>query len=175
MISKLLYFSLFILASINKCENQKHSIISDNDTNNIKNQVVIIDSSKNNVTENWKTYSNPKLPFTFQYPTTWIINGREYYPISPKGEIMSVMFTLIDTITSSSFFLEYHMPPYGKQLFESSLSDYNKSTGMFAKHKNEIQIAGSNAIVATDSFYIERSSEKEIVNLPLYFILINFL
>lgn len=123
----------------------------------------------------WKTYTNDKYGFSFQYPATWILNGREYHPVGANGQIMSVMFMLVDTVTTSNFYLNYHLEPYGKQFFEYLLTDYNASANMYAKGKYKTTIAGSDAIVAVDSFYVERSSEKDIIHIPVHFSVFDFL
>ncbi len=145
MISKLLYSSLFILASINKCENQEHTRASDNNTNN-SNSVVVIDSSKNNVTSNWKTYYNEKYGFSFQYPDTWTKNGEESNAINLKGEIMSTSINFIDTVTQSVFSLEYSLPPNGYEVYKIEEEQYNtyKSSEELNIKKNII--AGNIAI-----------------------------
>ena len=104
--------------------------------------------AKNNdsIPSSLKTYSNPALGLTFQYPSTWSKYGEDANAINRNGEVMSINISLIDTISKSIFNLVYHLAPYGAEVYKLAEDKYNSSIN--SNESNTIQsiVAGNNAI-----------------------------
>lgn len=87
-----------------------------------------------------QTYNNPSIGITFQYPIFWIKKNIETNIINRDGSIMSTTVSFIDTIKKSVFFLEYHVAPYGAEIYkieQQNILSANK------KEVNQISILGT--------------------------------
>ncbi|MEO6611683.1 MAG: hypothetical protein ABIT05_02075 [Chitinophagaceae bacterium] len=118
---------------------------------------------------NWKSYSYKNIALTFLYPDTWHQIGTEFNSINTHGNILSVMVSFSDTLSNSIFSIEYHLPPYGKDLYKIYKSEFNKSN----LSKRKIKIGGSDAleIFSTKTLDIKGNT----YNPPLQVIQIAFL
>lgn len=129
--------------------------------------------SKPSVTSNWKTYANEKMGITFQYPDTWTIYGKESNIINRNGGIMAISVSFTDTTTQSIFFIEYHVAPYGAELFKYSKAQFDSTQGAYLADAKQIKVAGNNALEAFTTK--SKDIKGNIYNPPLRIISIVFL
>ncbi len=126
-------------------------------------------NSTNKEITNWQDYSSNQLGITFKYPSTWIRSGEELNTLNLKGETMSILLNMVDTVTNSVFSLEYHLPPYGAELYKNYHKEFNSSSAS----KKTIEVAGVEALET----YFNMSSDIKgnIFNPPFKVIQIVFL
>jgi hypothetical protein len=150
--------------AIDTSQNQHASIIPNNNptTSDINTKHVspqnpnTTTQQKDPVLSNWKTYTNTKYGFTFQYPDTWTKNGEESNTINRKGEVMAISVNLIDTATQSVFSLIYSLPPYGPEVYKIEEDQYNSY-----KSSDEVDIK-KNIIAGNDAVETFTTMSKDI-------------
>jgi len=120
----------------------------------------------------YNTYTNERLGITFQYPDTWTKYGEESNAINRKGETMAIHINFTDTISNSFLFIEYHLPPYGAELYEFSKAEFD-SIRKYNNDATEITVAGRNAIQVVS---IMRNDIKgNVIDPPLKIVSVTFL
>lgn len=119
--------------SITDTLKQNSNIHQPDTTNNI---------SRDTIHANWKKYSNTKLRISFQYPKNWVTYGKESVAVNRNEEVMSIMTSLIDTSCNSIFSIEYHLPPYGVELYQYAQNTFDSIKTL----KHTINIDGNKAL-----------------------------
>lgn len=120
-----------------------------------------------------RTFSSAKVGCTFQYPSSWMINGEEAEVIDRSGALIAVVISFIDTANQSTLSLEYHMAPQGKELYKYAHSQFDASQGWYAKGGSIIEVAGNEAVKASAS--IEKDGKGNTLNPPLRIVMVDFL
>jgi hypothetical protein len=153
-----------------------HSIIRDtilSQKSNIKDSVIVHNSIKHTIPSDWKTYNSRKLGFTFQYPNTWSKYGEENNIVDRLGNIVAIEVNFIDSLTSSTLLVSYHLPPEGKELYQYAISQYKSSQGWYEKGGKLLEVAGNKAVEAYTKMSI--SGRGTALNPALRLILVDFL
>jgi hypothetical protein len=128
---------------------------------------------KDSIPSDWKTYANKELGIRFQVPPTWIKYGKESNAVNRDGAVMVRMVNFIDTVSKSVFYLEYHVAPYGAELYKYDKAQIDSLKGATKKEAKQISIAGNKV---TETFSTMSSDIKgNIYNPPLKFVNIFFL
>lgn len=141
MTTKLFLTMFIMLASIRNCNNNKESIAD----KTVLNSTPIANTVKEHddiVSEKWRTYSNPKLPFTFNYPNYWKVNI-PLETIEESGEISNILVTFIDSVRTSTFTISYQINSNGKELFNSIKSQFETKTGWYSGNTRKFIIDGN--------------------------------
>lgn len=121
----------------------------------------------------WKTYSNDKYGFSFQYPTVWVKRGNDV-PIGDRsGNTAGISINFIDTISNSTLSVDYHAFPYGLDFYNYVLSQFNSSLGWYATERKQIKVGESEAIQAITEITVNGKGNP--INPPLRIIVIDFL
>lgn len=102
-------------------------------------------SKKDTIPVTWKSYHHKQLRLSFRYPDTWKIFGTESNVTDRNGQVMGISINLIDTVSNSTFHLEYHLPPYGRELY-MFIKQQSDSLMKCGKDIRYIEVAGMNAI-----------------------------
>lgn len=123
---------------------------------------------------NWKTYSNSKFGFTFQYPDSWIKPYKEVEIQNISGAISTVEIYFIDSTERTVLLITYHLAPNGADLFKYNLSQYQSKKGYYSNHAgSKISFAGIEAIQATDTLW--KDGKGELIQPPLKSVIVDFL
>lgn len=101
------------------------------------------------VPSNWITYTNAKLGLSFSHPATWTPYGSESNSVDRKGNLLSVIINFTDTVSDAHFSLEYHVAPYGAQLYRFAKDEFNASKGKYATGRKQMNVAGRQALTGT--------------------------
>lgn len=141
--------------------------INSQDTVNLHNAKMVT------IPSDWKTYTNKQYVFTFQYPSTWSKYGEESNVVDRTGNIVAIEVNFIDSLTSTTLLVSYHLPPNGAELYRYAVSQYESSQGWYEKGSKLIEIAGNKAVEAFTVMSI--SGRGTAINPPLRLILIDFL
>ena len=129
---------------------------------------------KDSIPSTWKTYTNKNLGISFQYPGSWLQLGNESKSVNRSGGVMSISISFMDTITQSTLFIEYHLPPYGAELFKNSLAEFNSSRDQAgATSRKTITVAGSKALETIST--MTKDIKGNIYDPPLTIIQVVFL
>ena len=157
MTTKLILTMMLVIISLSGCAQEQSGSNS------------AYDKINDSITSNWKNYSNNILGVSFRYPSTWTQYGKQSTSTNRQGEIMSIMISKIDTITHSIFSIEYHLPPYGAELYQIALAQFDTSS-----LSNQIIMVLGNKALETS---IVKSSDVKgsVYNPPLREIYIKFL
>lgn len=106
-------FLLFIFY-LNSCESVKYP-------SNISNSNV-----PTNDFSGWNTFNKENMGISFKLPETWqYINDSN--ALNNQGEVMSTIINLKDLRNDSFCAIEYHYPPYGKELYKFVEEQFNNS------------------------------------------------
>jgi len=176
--SILLIVTLFIFVTIGIVIAKKNNSVSQNNPiQSIHIQQSSVTASCANKSDtiplNWKKYTSNRLGISFRYPDTWNKYGDESNSINRSGAVMSISVNFIDTLSHSAFFIEYHLAPYGAELFKNEKAQFDSSQGSYKNGGKEIMVAGNKAI---ESFSIMSSDIKgNTYDPPLSIIQIVFL
>ncbi len=122
---------------------------------------------------NWKTCTNKKLGFTFQYPNTWVQNGKEADVIDLSGVVTVIEIDFNDTESHTTLSLQYHLAPNGPELYRYAVSQFDSSQGLYATGGKQIKVAGNTAIQANTIYTMD--GKGNALNPPLSLILVDFL
>jgi hypothetical protein len=125
------------------------------------------------IPSSWKTYTNKQYGFTFQYPGTWSKYGEENNIVNRLGSIVAIEVNFIDSLTSSTLLVSYHLPPEGKELYQYAISQYKSSQGWYERGGRLLVVAGNNAVEAFTKMSI--SGRGTALNPALRLILVDFL
>jgi len=132
-----------------------------------------VSAQNNTALSSWKTYTNDKYGFSFQYPSEWTKYGKEANVIDKTGSIVAIRVDFIRRSTRTTILIEYHLAPHGDRLYQYAVSQYNSSKGWYEKGGKEIQVAGSKAVEAFTTINID--GRGNAINPPIRIILVNFL
>ncbi len=119
-----------------------------------------------------KRYINERLGIVFQYPDTWVQYGEESNAINRKGETMAVHINFTDTVTNSFLFIEYHLPPYGAELYKFSKIEFD-SIRKYNNDATEVTVAGRKAIQIAS--IMRRDIKGNVIDPPLKLVSVTFL
>ncbi len=162
--------------SNNKDSVQVQNVVRDTiQSQNLKVQdsVQVQNVIKDKIPSNWKAYNNNALGVTFKYPDTWTKNGEENNVVNRLGNIVAIEVNFIDSLTSTTLLVSYHLPPEGKELYRYAVSQFESSQGWYKKGGKLIEIAGNKAVEAFTEMSI--SGKGTALDPPLRLILIDFL
>ena len=134
---------------------------------------VYVNAQNSAVLSPWKTYTNDKYGFSFQYPSEWTKYGKEANVIDKAGSLVAIRVDFIQKSTQTTILIEYHLAPHGDQLYQYAVSQYNSSKGWYEKDRKEIQVGGSKAVEAYTT--INTDGRGNAINPPIRIILVNFL
>ena len=140
---------------------------------NVKDSVYESNVIKDRIPSDWKTYTNKQYGFTFQYPTTWSKYGEERNVGDRTGNIVAIEVNFIDSLTSTTLLVSYHLPPNGAELYHYAVSQYESSQGWYEKGGKLIEIDGKKAVEAFTEMRI--SGRGTALNPPLRLILVDLL
>jgi hypothetical protein len=121
----------------------------------------------------WKTYSNKKYGFEFQYPSTWTKEDKETEVINLSGTLTTVQINFFDAATKTTLLIEYHLAPKGAEIYKNALAQFNSSQAPYATGKSMVEVAGNKAIQATSVIRID--GRGNALNPPLQLVLVDFL
>lgn len=120
-----------------------------------------------------KIYSNAKFGFSFSYPANWIQNGKEEEAFNLSGTLTTLIINFSDDISSTTFSVEYHLPPKGGELYRYAVSQFKAKDGWYAKDAKQIEVDGNKALKAI--MCIENNGKGNALNTPLQLIVVDFL
>lgn len=120
---------------------------------------------------NWKTYSNENLNLQFKYPPTYKKEDKDIDVTDRNGIITSTVITFLDTLSKSSFVLEYHFAPNGKVIYDFALKNLNLDKNK--EFYKTIKIDGNDAVQLTKTIRVNGKG-KELTS-PLCAIVIDFM
>lgn len=132
-------------------------------------QNVVLDK----IPSNWKTYTNKKFDYTFQYPSDWIYKGKDAEFVNRSGTTMVIESYFSDTISHTTLVIDHHLAPQGAELYQYIVAQYNSSQGWYKTGGKQIKVDGNKAIEAFT--LISTDPKGHIINPPLRLILIDFL
>lgn len=98
------------------------------------------------VPSNWKTYFNTTLGFTFQYPSTWSKYGEDSKMTDASGRPILVTVSFMDAVSHTTFLIKYHLAPNGLERYQTVLSQFDSSKGLYEKDRRQTEVAGHKAI-----------------------------
>jgi hypothetical protein len=104
-------------------------------------------------TANWKTYTNSKYGFTFQYPGTWVMEEDTDIIVSGKVTSRSISFT--DTISKTFLLIGYSLYQ-GADIYNFYSTNYDSS------HSKRITVDGNDAIQITTA--VNRNGKGKLLN-----------
>lgn len=137
----------------------------------------------------WKTYTNTKYGFSFQYPSTWSQWGKEGEAICDIHTGATCVFNIdfVDTFsqgierydennnqiaaTKDFLHVEYHYDSKGTTLYQLALDQFESKEGMYA-NASKIEVAGRTAIM-TDTIISTDGKGNPII--PFHNIIVEFL
>ena len=155
------------------------SSINQDTQDSIPEKNTIQDSSKiNNVIKdtipsNWKTYTNNQYGFTFRYPVTWSMYGKDANVIDRSGTIIAIKINFIDTISRTTLLIKYHLAPKGAELYQHVVSQYHSTQGLYSNGVKQIVVAGQKAVKAISTVSID--GKEHVLNPPEELILVDLL
>ena len=120
------------------------------------------------LTKNPATYTNNRLGFTFQYPSTWFKNGKDAEVVNLSGTVTAVEINFTDTVSKTTFLIAYHLAPKGAELYQYAVSQYDSSRG-----DKQIEVAGNKAIESYTTIHID--GRGNTLNPSLRLIVVYFL
>lgn len=138
-----------------------------------RDSVNVFNANKESIPSNWKTYTNNKLGFTFQFPITWSQYGEESNVVDRLGNTVAIEVNFIDSLSHTTLLISYHLPPKGVELYRYAISQYESSQGWYEKGAKMIEIAGNKGVQAFTEMRI--SGRGTALNPPLRLILVDFL
>lgn len=129
--------------------------------------------NKDTIPSDWKTYANNELGISFQIPPTWAKYGKESNAVNRNGAVMAIMVNFIDTVSKSVFYLEYHLAPYGVQLYKYDKAQIDSLNRENKEELNQVSVLGNGIL---ESFSTMSSDIKgNIYNPSLKFAHVFFL
>lgn len=170
----IILIAIFISIKLVKNENsQKQNKLSQ--SLSTKDSIIAHNAIKDTISipSSWKTYTNNKHFFTFQYPSTWSKFGEESNVVDRLGNDVAVEVNFIDSLSHSTLLVSYHLPPNGADLYLYAVSQYESSQGWYEKDGKLIEVDGKKAVRAFASMSISGRGTK--LNPPLRLILVDFL
>jgi len=174
LVLALIAVGILLRAIIQTGENAVNQVtpisISDKNVQDSVNESNVI---KDRIPSDWKTYKNKQYGFTFQYPTTWSKYGEERNVGDRTGNIVAIEVNFIDSLTSTTLLVSYHLPPNGAELYRFAVSQYESSQGWYKKDGKLIEKDGNKAVKANTEMRI--SGRGTQLNPPLRLILVDFL
>ncbi len=120
-----------------------------------------------------KTFSENKLPFTFNFPKTWIIQDNLVEVVDRFNNLAVLRAYILDSLTGSSLTVEYHLPPNGVDDYEYLLSQFNALQGWYANGAKQIKVAGKDALKANN--LLTKNGKGYAINPPLRVIIVALL
>ncbi len=84
-------------------------------------------TNKDVATLNMETYNNKRFGFSFQYPSTWVKNGKDAEVISPSGDTTAISINFTDNVSKSTLLIEYHFAPKSAELFQYAISQHKSN------------------------------------------------
>lgn len=153
--------------NVNGNQNQQRDLTHNNKP------ISSVNDIKANTSLVWKTYTNQKVGITFQYPSTWIKNGKDVEAINISGITTAINMNFIDSVSKTSLLIEYYLPPNGCELYKYSVSQYNSQKSSDKSKKNQITVSGNQAIETNNTLSVD--GRGRILNPALRIIVIDFL
>ena len=144
-----------------------------NKDSNTQDSVNLNKAIMDSIPSKWKSYTNNDLGFTFQYPETWSKNGEDTKVINLSGTITEIDINFTDTISKTTLLIAYHLAPSGVELYNYASSQYLSSQGRYATGAKKMEVAGNNAIVASEIFILDGKGHK--LNPPIRSIIVDLL
>lgn len=92
-------------------------------------------NSSDTIPPGWKTYTNEKYGFAFQYPASWSIQNENTEVANVSGNIKEIQSQFIDSISKASLEVDYYLPPNSQQIYTNLIDQLNK-----AKKEENIKI-----------------------------------
>lgn len=120
----------------------------------------------------WKTYSNNKLGFTFQYPSSWVKEGKDIKVTDLSGNVTIIELYFEDTILKTNLLIKYHFPPNAEAIYRYVCSQYKTSKGWYSNGRNQIKVDGIDAFEAVTN--LNKDGKGHIINPPIRLIVIDF-
>lgn len=130
-------------------------------------------TNKNVAPLNWETYSNKRLGFSFQYPSTWIKNGKDAEVINLSGDTTAVEINFADNGSKTTLLIEYHFAPKGAELFQYAVSQFESSKSLHTSKSKEIKVSGNRAIETIT--ILSKNGRGNKINPELKLIIVDFL
>jgi hypothetical protein len=130
--------------------------------------------SRDSIPSNYRTYTNDKYGFSFQYPDSWIIADKEAEIPSLSGAIAAVEIYFTDSTEHTVLLVAYHLAPNGSNLFKYNLAQYQSKKGWYKNNAgSKTSFAGVVAIQATDT--LSRNGKGERIKPALKSVIVDFL
>jgi len=125
------------------------------------NSFTINSSTANISTVNWNTYMDTECGYSFLYPDSWSLWGKNSNAIDLNGNILSRKVDFMDTFSQGIERFDgnnneiaetkdhMHVDCYtmGNAVYNDELTRYNNSSDIFSQNKKTITIGGQTAIV----------------------------
>jgi hypothetical protein len=121
----------------------------------------------------WKTYSNKKYGFEFQYPAIWTYEGKDIEVIDLSGTVTAIQINFSAPDTKNILLIEYTLAPKGLEKYKYVLAQYNSTQDSSATGKSLIKVAGNKAIKTTSVMSID--GRGMALNPPMRLVLVDFL
>lgn len=102
-------------------------------------------------TEGWKTYTNTKYGFAFQYPSGWAKVGTDAEAVNRTGQITAVETNFKDEQAQTTLTVICHLAPAGATIYEYAAA---------SKDAKQIKLAGNNAVESTSVISTNGKGEK---------------
>ena len=99
----------------------------------------------------WKTYTNEKLGFSFEYPETWLKEDKETEVINLSGAVTEIDLNFVEPVSETSLLVACHLAPKGMALYQYAEEQFRAKKGWYAKDAKEINVGGKKAIQAFTS------------------------
>lgn len=120
-----------------------------------------------------KTYTNPKLGFSFPYPATWFQNGKEEEAVNLSGATTVVSVHFSDSLSPTTLSVEYHLAPKGAELYRYAVSQLAAKQGWYATGGKQTEVAGRKAIEASN--ILDKDGRGKPLNPSVRLIVVDFL
>lgn len=120
----------------------------------------------------WKTYSNTKYGFSFQYPAAWVQNGSETEAFNLSGVVTSIEVNFVDSISECTLTIAYHLAPQGATLFKYAAEQFQTKSGWYKEKAEQLTVAGNTAYKAV--IFITADGKGHALNPSIKVIVVDF-
>ena len=119
---------------------------------------------------NWKTYTNDKLGFTFQYPAAWTKDAEDANVTNLKGASTEIDIRFTDAATQTTLLVAYHLAPNGTTLYEYAVSQFHARKDQYATNGKEVTVGGNAAIQGSSAYSIDGKGHRMAAPLKTVFV-----
>lgn len=121
---------------------------------------------------NYKTYSNTKLGFSFQYPAEWNKEAKDAEVVNLSGAVSSVEINFTDVNSQTTLVIACRLTK-GSELYQYAVSQFKAKQGWYAKDAKQIEVAGKQAIEA--NMLSSTDGKGNQLNTPMKLVVVDLL